>query len=108
MRPSNWLQLRSDATVSAASSDVHKVREQIQHAMTVGAGVVRDAASLGGVELAMPAPADRSDVCEVRNLATVGAALVTAAAAREESRGCHTRTDFSVIEPALARRFVIS
>jgi L-aspartate oxidase len=56
----------------------------------------------------MPVPADRVDVCEVRNLATVGAALVAAAAAREESRGCHTRTDFPETVPALARRFVIS
>ncbi|HET7722374.1 MAG TPA: FAD-binding protein, partial [Acidimicrobiales bacterium] len=108
MRPSNWLHLRSDTTVSAASSgDVAKIREQIQHAMTIGAGVVRDAASLEGVELAMPEEADRVDVCEVRNLATVGAGLVAAAIAREESRGCHTRTDFPETSPAFARRLVI-
>ncbi|MGI8810319.1 MAG: L-aspartate oxidase [Acidimicrobiales bacterium] len=108
MRPSNWLQLQANRHVSAASSDVHKAREQIQHAMTMGAGVVRNATSLGGVDLAMPAPADRADVCEVRNLATVGAALVAAAVAREESRGCHTRTDFPEMSPALARRFVVT
>ncbi len=76
--------------------------------MTIGAGVVRDAASLAGVELAMPAPADRADVCEVRNLATVGAALVAAAIAREESRGCHTRTDFPETSSSPARRFVLT
>jgi L-aspartate oxidase len=109
MRPSNWLQLAAYARPSAASSsDTAKIRESIQHAMTIGAGVVRDAASLAGVCLAMPAPADRVDVCEVRNLAAVGAALVAAAEAREESRGCHTRTDFPETSPALARRFVIS
>jgi L-aspartate oxidase len=48
------------------------------------------------------------DACEVRNLATVAAALVAAATAREESRGCHTRTDFASTSPALARRFVLS
>lgn len=109
MRPSNWLHLRLDTTVSAASSDDPiKVREQIQHAMTIGAGVVRTAESLGRVDLAMPEAAERVDVCEVRNLATVGAGLVAAAIAREESRGCHTRTDFPETSPALARRFVIS
>ncbi len=107
MRPSNRLTLDAPAA-PATDADPIKVREQIQHAMTIGAGVVRDAASLEGVDLAMPAPADRADVCEVRNLATVGAALVTAAAAREESRGCHTRNDFPTTQPVLARRFVIS
>jgi L-aspartate oxidase len=85
-----------------------KARELLQHAMTVGAGVVRDAASLAGVDVAMPAEVPRVDVCEVRNLATVGAALVAAAVAREESRGCHTRTDFPDTSPALAGRLVIS
>jgi L-aspartate oxidase len=108
MRPSNWLHLRSHTTVTAASSDVAKAREQIQHAMTVGAGVVRDAGSLGAVDLTVPPAAGRVDVCEVRNLATVGTALVAAAVAREESRGCHTRTDFPDTDPALARRFVLT
>ncbi len=108
MRRANWLQLRVNRPVSAAkSSDTAKIREQIQHAMTIGAGVVRDAASLAGVNLAMPPEADRVDVCEVRNLATVGAAVVAAAVAREESRGCHTRTDFPDTSPAFARRLVI-
>jgi L-aspartate oxidase len=108
MRPSNWLQLTAYARPTAAKSDdVAKIREQIQHAMTVGAGVVRDATSLRGVELAMPPEADRADVCEVRNLATVGAALVAAAIAREESRGCHTRTDFPETSTAFAGRFVL-
>ena len=65
-------------------------------------------ASLHGVELTVPEAADRVDVCEVRNLATVGAGLVAAAIAREESRGCHTRTDFPETSPAFARRLVLS
>jgi L-aspartate oxidase len=56
----------------------------------------------------MPEEADRVDVCEVRNLATVGAGLVAAAIAREESRGCHTRTDFPETSPAFARRLVLA
>ena len=109
MRPSNWLRLRSDSTGTAASTeDVTKIRERIQHDMTVGAGVVRDAESLDGVDLGMPEDADRVDVCEVRNLATVGAGLVATAIAREESRGCHTRTDFPETSPRFARRLVLT
>jgi L-aspartate oxidase len=76
--------------------------------MTIGAGVVRDAASLAGVTLVAPTVGDAVDACEVRNLATVGSALVAAATARQESRGCHTRTDFPETSPALARRFVLT
>jgi L-aspartate oxidase len=123
MRPSNWLPLRrgGGAGVPAAGhgrgpkdpgargdNDVPKARERLQQAMTLGAGVVRDAASLAGVSLADPSPADRVEVCELGNLATVGSALVAAAAAREESRGCHTRRDFPDISPALARRLVVA
>ena len=109
MRPSNWLHLRSHTTVSAArTEDVAKVREQIQHAMTIGAGVIRDRTSLEGVDLTMPEAADRVDVCEVRNLATVGSGVVAAAIAREESRGCHTRTDFPETSPAFLRRLVLA
>ncbi|HEX2046430.1 MAG TPA: L-aspartate oxidase [Acidimicrobiales bacterium] len=108
MRPSNWLPLRAPATVTAAGSDAAKERERLQHAMTQGAGVVRTAESLGGVQPVQPAPADQVDVCEVRNLATVAAGLIAAATAREESRGCHTRTDFPETSPALARRLVLT
>jgi L-aspartate oxidase len=108
MRPAAWQRVAvSSAGGAAASGDTSKLREQIQHAMTTGAGVVRDAPSLAGVELPMPAPADQVDVCEVRNLATVGRALVAAATAREESRGCHTRTDFPETAPTFAHRLVI-
>jgi L-aspartate oxidase len=108
MRPSNWLQLRVNGHVTAAGTDIAKARERLQHAMTLGAGVVRDADSLAGVELAAPpAAADAVDACELRNLATVGSALVAAAAAREESRGCHTRRDFPATSPDMARRLVL-
>ncbi|MGH9265066.1 MAG: L-aspartate oxidase, partial [Acidimicrobiales bacterium] len=64
--------------------------------------------SLAGVVATLPPAADRVAVCEVGNLATVGAALVSVAVAREESRGCHTRTDFPGTSPALAKRFVLA
>jgi L-aspartate oxidase len=108
MRPSNWLQIRVNTPVTATGTDVAKARERLQHAMTIGAGVVRDAASLAGVTLVAPTVGDAVDACEVRNLATVGSALVAAATARQESRGCHTRTDFPETSPALARRFVLT
>jgi L-aspartate oxidase len=44
---------------------------------------------------------------ELRNLATVGRALVAAAQAREESRGAHTRLDFEATRDELQVRFVI-
>jgi L-aspartate oxidase len=47
-------------------------------------------------------------VCEVRNLATLATALVAAATAREESRGCHTRTDFPKTSPGPACRLVLA
>lgn len=107
MRPTNWLQVPPAMPVPAPSSDVPKDRERLQQAMTVGAGVVRDAAGLAGVELAAPPVSSDVDACELRNLATVGQALVTAAAAREESRGCHTRTDFPETSATFARRLVL-
>jgi L-aspartate oxidase len=44
---------------------------------------------------------------EVRNLATVAGALVAAATARTESRGCHWRADFPDEDPAQRRRLVL-
>jgi L-aspartate oxidase len=108
MRPANWLQLTVGPRPTVAETDVSKAREALQHAMTVGAGVVRDATSLASVQPVLPPEADRVDVCELRNLATVAGALVATATAREESRGCHTRTDFPGTSPALARRIVVA
>jgi L-aspartate oxidase len=95
-----------------APRTVVKRREALQLTMSGDAGVVRDAASLeragaaaAGV-LAWPVEGTRED-WELRNLAEVGRALAAAATAREESRGCHTRTDSPGRSPALARRLVI-
>jgi L-aspartate oxidase len=111
MTPANWRRLTAYTRPDAAGSwegDVAKARERLQRAMTLGAGVVRDAASLASVRFDVPAATDRVDACELRNLATVGGALVTAATAREESRGCHTRTDFPDLSPAFGHRLVLS
>lgn len=80
----------------------------LQHAMTVGAGVLRDAASLGVVADVVAVDVPTPDVAghELRNLLTVARALVAAATAREESRGTHTRLDFPATSDAFAGRFV--
>ncbi|MCB0977530.1 MAG: L-aspartate oxidase [Acidimicrobiales bacterium] len=76
-----------------------QVRKLLQRTMTDNAGVLRDDDRLdiarGEVE-AILAQTEPDDVArnEVRNLATVGRAVVEAARLREESRGAHTRNDF--------------
>ncbi len=80
---------------------------QLQQIMTTGAGVLRDAASLGAVARAVAIDVDAHDVAghEVRNLLSVARALVAAALAREESRGTHTRLDFPETLDAYSGRF---
>ncbi|SCF35144.1 L-aspartate oxidase [Micromonospora mirobrigensis] len=71
----------------------------LQRAMTRGAGVLRSAqtlaataATLTGVGAARGTP--RTADWEATNLITVASALVAAAYARRETRGCHWREDF--------------
>ncbi|MFD7020308.1 L-aspartate oxidase [Streptomyces sp. NPDC059161] len=76
-------------------------RIQVQRIMTAGAGVLRSAASLA--EAADRLEAIRADehkaavpgveAWETTNLLLVARVLVAAAAAREETRGCHWRED---------------
>jgi L-aspartate oxidase len=68
-------------------------RDDFQRAMTLGAGVLRDAASLADATTAAAA-ARASDDVELANLGIVASALVQSAAIREESRGAHARVDF--------------
>ena len=90
-----------------AAYEAVKQRDELQRAMTLGAGVLRSAASLDDTARVLDglgAPADP----EVRNLLTVGSALLAAARAREESRGAHTRVDFPDPSPAYRVRLVLS
>jgi L-aspartate oxidase len=91
------------------ASDATKLRETIQAAMTANAGVVRDAASLAEARrrLAAPEPGRDRATWELRNLVLVATALIAAAEAREETRGCHTRTDFPHRSGRFERRLVI-
>ena len=93
-------------TNDGGSEAVDKRRERLQRAMTEGAGVLRSAASLAATDAVLAAiPA--ADDLELANLVLVGRALLAAAAAREESRGAHTRTDFPDSSPAFLYRQVI-
>jgi L-aspartate oxidase len=62
--------------------------------MSRGAGVLRSAASLGRALVDGGRAAPNTASWEATNLLTVAAALVVAAARRQETRGCHWREDF--------------
>jgi L-aspartate oxidase len=73
--------------------------------MTNWAGVVRDASSLEkaasavtGVVAEIGSGVDRA-TAELRNLTDVARAVLEAASEREETRGCHARSDFPEISP---------
>jgi L-aspartate oxidase len=102
---------RSSATplVALERQVVADLREWLQRDMTTFAGVLRDgsgleqaAAALEAVDAAVAdtehaadgAGPDLRGGAELRNLLTVGRAVVTAATERRESRGCHRRLDF--------------
>jgi L-aspartate oxidase len=74
-------------------------RELVQRAMTAAAGIGRSAAGLAAASDALEAatvpgvPADRTGV-EDAALTVLAQAMLAAAGARTESRGCHRRTDF--------------
>jgi L-aspartate oxidase len=98
-----------DAGGFTTQNDSGKARERIERAMTTGAGVLRDAASLAETADVLDAVVVAEDSpawCEVANLATVGRALVASALAREESRGAHTRADFPDTSPTFRCRLV--
>jgi len=94
-----------------ASPSTQARRDRLQRAMTAGAGVLRTAASLTETsrvfdELGPPAPGRAG--WELTNLLTAGRALLTAAEARQESRGAHSRTDFPDTSPAWRCRLVLA
>ena len=85
-----------------------KARAVLQQAMTEGAGVLRSAASMAHTSEVLDGLGDVTGDPELANLRTAARALVLAATAREESRGCHGRTDFAQPRPAFAHRLVIA
>jgi L-aspartate oxidase len=105
--------LPTDEVGERPKNDAAKAREGLQRAMTEGAGVVRTEASLvtagaaAAAAGASVADAEGVAAAEVRNLATVAGAVVAAATARTESRGCHWRVDFPEEDAAQRRRLVL-
>jgi succinate dehydrogenase/fumarate reductase flavoprotein subunit len=80
--------------------------------MSTNAGVLRDASSLGAAcddarGVLGESLGDSVEAWELHNLATVANALVTAAMAREESRGAHNRADFPGTDPAFERHILV-
>jgi L-aspartate oxidase len=95
-----------------APADPAKLRDQLQRAMTAGAGVLRSAASLAETDATVSSLASepsRRDAgwSELANLLTCARALLTAGAAREESRGAHGRIDFPDTSVAFCHRFLL-
>lgn len=84
-------------------------REELQRLMTTDAGVLRSAESLVRAAAGCAGSVEGDDLAswELRNLVTVGGALCAGALAREESRGCHTRTDYPDRRDDLRLRFII-
>jgi L-aspartate oxidase len=75
-------------------------RPELQQLMSLGAGVLRDAAGLDGAAVGLARLAEQgggkpgTETWETTNLLTVAAALVQAARRREETRGAHWRDDY--------------
>ncbi len=97
---------------AVTSEDFAEMRLRLQRDMTLHAGVLRSAESLGRVAQAVEAiqaevGAPTSPAAwEILNLCTTGRALVAAARCRTESRGAHTRNDFPEVDPEQRVRLV--
>ena len=96
--------LEVEVIAPVAGAGPAEARRALQRAMTRGAGVVRSADSLRKVRSAVAsakgaASGETPEQIELANLATCAEALLAAATAREESRGCHVREEFAEPSP---------
>lgn len=105
-----------DATDASLPAHPRSDRTVVQAVMTRHALVVRDADGLdeaaraldsAATEYAAGVPASNVAELEDAALTVTAQALVAAAAARTESRGCHTRADHPRSDPGQARDIVI-
>ena len=105
--------LRATTARPVLAPAVAELRDRLQQAMSLHAGVLR---SETGLDVAAAVVADTLEAvaaipgveaAEVRNLAEIARVLVAAATARTESRGTHARTDHPATDPAWAHRLVV-
>lgn len=88
---------------------------KVRRSMSRHVGVVRDAAGLASAASALGALSRATDssvtpsrgAWEATNLLTIASAVVAAALARTESRGCHRRSDHPATEPAWVRHLEV-
>ncbi len=124
LRADGWCPLRAPADADRGPAPARSPGDQaararadrlvLQRAMTEGAGVLRDAASLAATaavvnRLAATLSADDTEpaVCELANLLELAQALLASATQRTESRGSHTRADFPDTDPRFRARIVL-
>ena len=103
----------ADGAARAMTGATDEHRALLQRAMTRCAGVLRSASSLAearrvidDIHAAVAPTAAHTREYELVNLLTVADAMLAGAAAREESRGCHTREDFPAASDAFRVRLV--
>ncbi len=116
LRAPGWAPIRwgGSASPAAGADPTGAARDQLQRAMTLGAGVLRSSASLAETSATVDALVGRLDDhdrdparSELRNLLEVARAVLVAATIREESRGNHTRSDFPRPDERFRRRIVL-
>jgi L-aspartate oxidase len=100
------------AELSSAETRMALPRTKLQRAMSRYASVVRDAEGLAQLtrelEAADPRDLDCRASAEDAALTTTARAVTAAALARNESRGCHHRSDFPDTDPAFAHTQVFA
>ncbi|HET9935074.1 MAG TPA: L-aspartate oxidase [Methyloceanibacter sp.] len=105
-RPSSLKTVEHEPRVSGAHERGDDAVRTLRHAMTQGAGVIRDETSLKSALAAIARLESSGGVGDPRlaNMLTAARLIATAALVRQESRGAHFRSDFPLSDARLAKR----